>query len=579
MRSEEVVLSFSLLLLSVPLLCFQICLGVDTLKGTQSITDSGKLVSSNATFELGFFSPPGVSGEKRYLGIWYHKLEPQTVVWVANRDDPVADSSGVFRIAEDGNVVVEYASKSLWSSKLEPSSSTNRTLKLLDSGNLVLTDDSETRCLWESFKNPTDTFLLGMKMDATLSLTCWRDPADPAPGSFTFKMGHRETLVVENQSQLYWTESLDGSGTKISGFLGSDTSLLKNSSNLSCLSSKPYNKKERLLMNSSGEIQLLKWDEDDRQWDKKSSEPASMCDVYDHCGSFGICDANNLNFLTCKCLPGFRPRDEEIRGQGCVRKSTSCIDTNVTFLNLTNIKVRDPDEMHGSETEADCESLCRNITITKCPQSQCQAYSYSSRAEFGRDDGNSTCKIWRGNLSTLVVNGIGGRNLSVLFKRSDIEATAKSCDPCGTYEIPYPLSTGPNCGDPTYNKFNCNELTGNLTFTMPGGNSYEVTWIDEDKRVFYIKVDDSYSCGSRNQNKTPKLPFSLAEPECSKIDGMIKMKWAAAPEPPCRKPPDCENRPHSTCMVTSDGGHRCLCDSHYKWNPTVMICAKDYVDL
>jgi len=421
MRSEEVVLSFSLLLLSVPLLCFQICSGVDTLKGTQSITDSGKLVSSNATFELGFFSPPGVkSGEKRYLGIWYHKLEPQTVVWVANRDDPVADSSGVFRIAEDGNVVVEYASKSLWSSKLEPSSSTNRTLKLLDSGNQVLTDDSETRCLWESFKNPTDTFLLGMKMDATLSLTCWRDPADPAPGSFTFKMGHRETLVVENQSQLYWTESLDGSGTKISGFLGSDTSLLKNSSNLSCLSSKPYNKKERLLMNSSGEIQLLKWDEDDRQWDKKSSEPASMCDVYDHCGSFGICDANNLNFLTCKCLPGFRPRDEEIRGQGCVRKSTSCIDTNVTFLNLTNIKVRDPDEMHGSETEADCESLCRNITITKCPQSQCQAYSYSSRAEFGRDDGNSTCKIWRGNLSTLVVNGIGGRNLSVLFKRSDI---------------------------------------------------------------------------------------------------------------------------------------------------------------
>jgi len=53
------------------------------------------------------------------------RAEPQTVVWVANRDDPDADSCGVFRIADDGNVVLEYASKTQWSSQLEPSISTN----------------------------------------------------------------------------------------------------------------------------------------------------------------------------------------------------------------------------------------------------------------------------------------------------------------------------------------------------------------------------------------------------------------------------------------------------------------------
>ncbi|BAT78900.1 hypothetical protein VIGAN_02165500 [Vigna angularis var. angularis] len=94
----------------------------------------GNLVSSNATFELGFFSPGEKSGGK-YLGIWYHGLKQQTVVWVANREDLVADSSGVFRIAEDGNLVVEDAFKSRCSSELGPSRSLNRTLQLLESGN------------------------------------------------------------------------------------------------------------------------------------------------------------------------------------------------------------------------------------------------------------------------------------------------------------------------------------------------------------------------------------------------------------------------------------------------------------
>ncbi|XP_027927838.1 uncharacterized protein LOC114184726 [Vigna unguiculata] len=582
MRSEGVVLPFSFLLLWLPL-WLEICLGGDTLKAKQNITQDskGNLVSSNDTFELGFFSPGGESGGK-YLGIWYHGLEPQTVVWVANRDHPVADSSGVFRIAEDGNLVVEHASsKTHWSSELGPSSSTNRTLKLLDSGNLVLVEDhSETTYLWQSFQNPTDTFLPGMKMDATLSLTSWRDSANPAPGDFTFKLDPSGTLVVLKQSQLYWTESLDGSDTKIYDFLSlMNTSWTRNSSFL-MFQQKPHhiNKKSRLIMNSNGEIQFMKWDEDDRQWDKRWWEPDGACDVYGNCGSFGICKENNLIPKYCKCLPGFRPRDEKSPGEGCIRKSTSCSDTNVTFLNLTNIKVGGSDEQIHSVTEAECESLCRNRSISKCSQTQCQAYSYSYSYSSEREldgDGyyNSTCEIWTGNLSTRVG---GGRNLSVLVKRSDIEATAKSCEPCGANEIPYPLSTGPNCGDPTYNNFSCNESTGDVSFRMPGGKSYLVTWIDEDTRMFYIETDDSYSCGSRNLNNTLKSPFSVvADSECSIKDGVIKMSWEAAPEPPCKKPTDCENWLHSTCTGTSKGDRRCHCNPHYSWNNSIMICAKE----
>jgi hypothetical protein len=96
-------------------------------------------------------------------------MDQQTVVWVANRDNPVLNgSTGTFGIAEDGNLKVwDTTGNVYWSTGVENSSSTNRTVKLMDSGNLVLRDDDDqlATSLWESFQNPTDTFLPGMKMD------------------------------------------------------------------------------------------------------------------------------------------------------------------------------------------------------------------------------------------------------------------------------------------------------------------------------------------------------------------------------------------------------------------------------
>jgi len=430
MRSEEVVLSFSFLFLWLSI-CFEICYGRDTLKVNQKITQDseGNLFSSNATFELGFFSPGEESGEKRYLGIWYHGLEPQTVVWVANRDHPVADSSGVFRIAEDGNLVVEDASsKTHWSSKLEANSSANKTLKLLDSGNLVLIqDDSETTYLWQSFQNPTDTFLPGMKMDATLSLTSWRDSADPAPGNFTFKMtqkAEKQRFVVQYHSHIYWAPyelGTEAASQKVFDLLHNTTwnSTTYKYSNKTVFVSKPYMyNKSRLVMSYSGEIVFLKWDEKPLQWNKKWFGPEDKCDIYDYCGSFGICNRDNLR---CKCLPGFSSvqglhSDRESESQGCERKSKPCNSTNedVWFLNLTNIKVGNSDQEIYTQTEAECQSMCINM----CPEPQCQAYSFNT-STYG-DRSSYSCYIWTEPLTSLVENNPRGRDLSILVKKSDI---------------------------------------------------------------------------------------------------------------------------------------------------------------
>ncbi|KAL2331778.1 hypothetical protein Fmac_019359 [Flemingia macrophylla] len=580
MRTDEVL--FFILLSWV--LCSQQCSAGDTLnpgqKITQDSTATTNLVSSEHKFELGFFNLSDRS-ESRYLGIWYHRLGPKPVVWVANRDSPVLGSNGVFRISEDGNLVVEGALGTQWSSQLEPSSYTNRTVTLLDTGNLVLMD-GDGNLLWQSFLNPTDTFLPGMKMDAHLTLTSWKDDVDPARGDFTFKLAPTQNWVVEKQSQLYWAfDRLDVEEEAIShvifNLLEKNMVVVPISYNISTktvFESQPYNySNSRLLMNFSGELQFLKWEEEDSEWDKRWSGPADKCDIHDYCGSFGICNKNNE--IRCKCLPGFSPNhdpdeDEEFKIQGCVRKSTtSCVhNKDAMFLNLTNIKVADPGQDFYTETEADCRSLC--LSTNECPKSRCEAYSYNA-STYG-DRASFPCRIWTRPLSTLLEDYHRGLDLSILVKTSDIAPTAKWCEPCGTYVIPYPLSTSPNCGDPKYNKFNCTKSTGQVSFLMPGGISQTVTRIDEDTRMFYIQTNPSYSCSSMYQNDTPNFPFNVAD--CLQDVGIVKISWLPAPEPPCTKPMDCNNWPNSTCTISSQGT-RCLCDSNYKWNPSIMSCTQD----
>ncbi|KAJ6349079.1 hypothetical protein OIU77_006632 [Salix suchowensis] len=66
----------------------------------------------------------------------------------------------------------------------------------------------------------------------------------------------------------------------------------------------------------------------------------------------------------------------------------------------------------------------------------------------------------------------------------------RKCEICGTTIIPYPLSTGPNCGDKMYYSFHCDDSIGQLSFEMPGGN-YLVTGIDEELQKFSIRDEDS----------------------------------------------------------------------------------------
>lgn len=177
------------------------------------------LVSANGVFRLEFFSH-GTSG-KRYLGILfniYHWPVPlgKGEVWVANRNNPILDTSGSLMIDSDGNLRISSSGSSpIILNSVQASSNASATL--LNNGNFILrelnSNGSTGNILWQSFDYPTNALLPGMKLGInfktghTWSLTSWRSDDSPASGSFTLGLDRNSTsqLVILWQGDIYWT--------------------------------------------------------------------------------------------------------------------------------------------------------------------------------------------------------------------------------------------------------------------------------------------------------------------------------------------------------------------------------------
>ncbi|GKV19170.1 hypothetical protein SLEP1_g29462 [Rubroshorea leprosula] len=108
------------------------------------------------------------------------------VIWVANREKPLKDSSGTLMISEDGNLVVLNGQKEvLWSSNVEKLTGYNTISKLLDIGNLVGVD---------------------LRTGEKIQVTSWKSPSDPSVGNFSIGI---EPFDIRqcfnwNNSQPYW---------------------------------------------------------------------------------------------------------------------------------------------------------------------------------------------------------------------------------------------------------------------------------------------------------------------------------------------------------------------------------------
>ncbi|KAG4960860.1 G-type lectin S-receptor-like serine/threonine-protein kinase At4g27290 [Glycine soja] len=368
----------------------------ETISTLQSINDDQIIVSPGKTYALGFFSPG--NSKNRYVGIWYNEIPTQTVVWVANRDNPLADSSGVLKLNETGALVLLNHNKSVvWSSNASKPAR-YPVAKLLDSGNLVVQDGNDTSetkdLLWQSFDYPGDTILPGQKFGRNLVtglnrfMSSWNSTDDPSQGEYSYQIdisGYPQLVLREGAFKRYRFGSWNGIQ-----FSGAPQLKQNNFTRFSFVSDEEelYFRFEqtnkfvfhRMQLSTDGYILGDYWNTEEKVWSLHGKIPVDDCDYYDKCGAYASCNINNVP--PCNCLDGFVPKTDDIYG-GCVRRtSLSCHGDG--FLKLSGLKLPDTERswFNRSISLEDCRTLCMN----NC---SCTAY-----AALDVSKGPTGCLLW-----------------------------------------------------------------------------------------------------------------------------------------------------------------------------------------
>ncbi|XP_054778327.1 G-type lectin S-receptor-like serine/threonine-protein kinase At1g11300, partial [Prosopis cineraria] len=354
---------------------------------------------------------------------------------VANRNNPVRDSSGVFTISEDGNLVVlNDQNLTLWSSNVSNIPPDSSMAQLLDTGNLVLNDNTTGKTLWESFQHPSDSFIPKMKLgtnpgtgEKPTLLTSWKSPSDPSIGSFSASLEHLDApeAVIYNGSKPYWRSGPWNGGEFLGVNATYDRSKAYASSNLDGFSLNEDNGTYCISfdlartshfgvfkLSSIGEWVITGWinEKEVRRWRIQHNE----CDVYGQCGEFGYCNPESTPI--CSCLYGFEPKNpDEWNKQnwknGCTRKEPLQCDKRIKsgsedgFKKLESVKPPDFVEQLQVPDEENCRRKC----LQNC---SCLAYAY---------DLAIACMLWNGKLIDIRTFAPKGVDLYIRLANSELD--------------------------------------------------------------------------------------------------------------------------------------------------------------
>ncbi|KAF5777986.1 putative protein kinase RLK-Pelle-DLSV family [Helianthus annuus] len=379
------------------------CSAVDTISANQEIRDgNATLVSKGEMFELGFFSPG--KSKNRYLGIWYKKISYGTVVWVANRETPIADTSGLLKLSRQGNLVICSGGNSVvWSSNSTGNNSVV-VAQLLESGNLVVWN--RNKMIWQSFDYPGDTFLPGMKLGKDLvtgmqwCMTSWKSPDDPSTGVYRNihdTNGYPQTLRF--QGEILQGRHGPWNGLGFGGFPIEEgnqiysTDFVMNEKEIYYKYELKSSVVQRVVLTWDGKTLVLQWIERIKDWILYSTADVDTCDRFSLCGPFGICSINK--HPPCTCIQGFEPKNPEQWeasdwASGCIRKKPlhcgngSGDGDEDGFWKIARVKVPDTRRVwyNVSMTLGECEMACKR----NC---SCAGYTSSDIR-----NGGSGCLLW-----------------------------------------------------------------------------------------------------------------------------------------------------------------------------------------
>lgn len=396
----------------------------------QSIKDGKTLVSASGSFELGFFSPG--SSKNRYVGIWYKKVSNGTVVWVANRETPVSDRSGILCITSQGILALLNGSNGLvWSSNTSKTAQ-DPVAQLMESGNLVVKERNENNLeniLWESFDYPCDNLLSGMKLGRNFVtgferyISSWKSTEDPAPGQYSLRIDPRgyPQLILKKGSEIVfragsWNGLYFSSNFRIErNSIYSYDFVLNNSEVYYRYEHRNSSFVSRYALNPLGAIQRIMWNERKYNWEIFSTAQSDQCANYDFCGTYATCSTDK--YPPCSCLEGFMPRSTTSGdntsvdwSNGCVRRTSLVCDGKDRFFKHTGLKFPDTSNSwaNNSMTLQECEELC----LRNC---SCTAYA---NLDIIKGTG---CLIWFNELIDMTEFTEEGQDLYIRLAASELD--------------------------------------------------------------------------------------------------------------------------------------------------------------
>ncbi|XP_027913261.1 G-type lectin S-receptor-like serine/threonine-protein kinase LECRK4 [Vigna unguiculata] len=310
-----------LLFFNVPSIAISIELGSSIVAG--SATNSSWR-SSSGEYAFGFYHL--VSG--RYLvGIWFDKIPEKTLVWSANRDNPVEIGSSI-NLTRSGQFVLQP----LNGDSFPIYEGTNAaSAEMNDDGNFVL-KNSLSNVIWQSFDSPTDTLLLGQTLNTSRKLySNANGSVDYSTGQYSLEIQQSDGNIVLKayrftDSAYWWSDTAQNTGVRIifdntTAFLyavNATNQIIFNMTTEVVGAIEDYY--HRVLVDDKGNFQKLIYHKrNGSEWRSVWQAVTKPCTVTALCGVYGFCNTSGSDTQTysCGCLPGYTPLDPTAPSKGC----------------------------------------------------------------------------------------------------------------------------------------------------------------------------------------------------------------------------------------------------------------------
>ncbi|KAJ1284624.1 hypothetical protein BS78_03G219200 [Paspalum vaginatum] len=351
--------------------------------------DQPFLTSPDGTFSCGFQD----AGENAFsFSIWYTDAAEKTAIWTANPGAPVNGRGSRITFGRDGRLALDdFNGTTVWDS--QTSGGGALTISLLDTGNLVISDDPSTGGglpVWQSFDWPTDTLVPSQPLTKHTKLVS---------GYFSLYYDSDNVLRLlydgPETSSIYWpdpnpSDSPFQSGRTIynSSRIGVlyDDGVFLSSDNLEVHASDlGPGVKRRLTIGQDGNVRIYSLNASTGGWTVTWAALAQPCSAHGLCGKNGICEYQPS--LRCSCAPGYEMVDHRDWRKGCrpLFTVTNCGPAAAASPEQRFKFVKVPhSDFYGNDlgyNKSVTFEYCKKICLEMC---LCAAFSY-------RLDGQGTC--------------------------------------------------------------------------------------------------------------------------------------------------------------------------------------------